>query len=302
MSHQLTVLLVVAVGSQLALQPPLNSGLGRSTGKLAASLISFLVGLALLLVICLVSGDLSRLSSIGDAPLPTVFGGLIGATYVATSTVMISRIGAGAVAAATIAGQLSSSLLIDDFGWFGVDTIPITWLRVLGALLLLAGTALVVHRKLYAEDAQGAGRTAMIAIMGVAVAGFLVGFQHPMNAELADHVGGLDSALVNFITGTFVLAVIVLASGQAGGLARVTEARWYYLLGGFIGVITVVAALTAVNTIGDASLTAAIVTGLLLSSVVLDRAGAFGLEVRSITPRRVIGVALLIAGTLLTVS
>ena len=175
-------------------------------------------------------------------------------------------------------------------------------MRVRGAVLLLAGTALVVHRHRYAEDVGGAGKAGLIAILAVVAAGALVGIQHPLNAELADHIGGPDSALVNFMTGTLLLGAIVVFSGQANQMRKATEVRWYYLVGGVIGVITVLTALTAVGTIGAAGLTAAIVTGQLLSSVALDRFGAFGLEVRAVTPRRVIGVLLLIAGTFLTVS
>ena len=302
MSHELTVIWVVAVGAQLAIQAPINSGLGRTVGKLPAALISFFVGLGLLLVICVAAGELGRFDSLGDAAMPSLFGGFIGATYVATATITISRIGAGAVAAATIAGQLTCSLVVDDFGWVGVDEIGVTGLRVLGAVLLLAGTALVVHRHRYAEDVGGAGKAGLIAILAVVAAGALVGIQHPLNAELADHIGGPDSALVNFMTGTLLLGAIVVFSGQTHQMGKVSEVRWYYLLGGIIGVITVLTALTAVGTIGAAGLTAAIVTGQLLSSVALDRFGAFGLEVRAVTPRRVVGVALLIAGTFLTVS
>ncbi|MGK2956581.1 MAG: DMT family transporter [Solirubrobacterales bacterium] len=302
MSHQLTVTWVVLVGALLAVQAPINSGLGRSVGKLPAALFSFLVGLAALIVICLVGGQMGQFSSIGDAAFPSLFGGLIGATYVATATVTISRIGAGAVAAATIAGQLTCSLVVDEFGWVGVDVIHITGLRILGAVLLLVGTALVVYRKQYAKNIEGAGRAGLIAVVAMAAAGALVGLQHPLNAELADSIGGLNSALMNFVTGTILLAVIVFAAGLAGGLKKVGEVRWYYLTGGFIGVVTVVAALTAVESIGDSGLTSALVTGQLLSSVALDRFGAFGLEKREVTLSRLLGVALLVTGTFLTVS
>lgn len=60
--------------------------------------------------------------------------------------------------------------------------------------------------------------------------------------------------------------------------------------------------LNAVESIGDSGLTSALVTGQLLSSVALDRFGAFGLEKRDVTVARLAGVALLIAGTFLTVS
>lgn len=293
---------VVAVGANLAIQAPINGGLGRTVGKLPAALISFLVGLVALFLICLAFGHLDDFSSIGDAQTATLFGGLIGAIYVATATVTISRIGAGAVAAATIAGQLTSSVVIDDFGWVGVDQIPVTGLRVVGAVLLLAGTVLVVHRKKYVEDVEGAGKAGLIAIVAMAAAGVGVGFQHPMNAELADHIGGLNSSLMNFMTGTVLLIVLVAATRSVGQIKKVTEVRWYYLLGGLIGIVTVLSALTAVETIGAAGLTSALVTGQLLSSIALDRIGAFGLERRPITPIRIAGVVLLIAGTFLTVS
>lgn len=302
MSNELTVVWVVAVGAQLALQAPINGGLGRTVGKLPAALVSFLVGLCLLFAICLVSGQLGQFASIGDAGFPYLLGGLIGATYVATATVTISRIGAGAVAAATIAGQLTSSLLVDDFGWVGVEAIGVTGLRILGAVLLLIGTGLVVYRKKMAEDVEGAGKAGLLAVLAMIAAGAMVGLQHPMNAQLADHIGGLNASLLNFTTGTLMLAVIVFAAGLGAGLRRVPEVRWYYLLGGLIGTITVITALTAVETIGAAGLTSALVTGQLLSSMALDRFGAFGLEKRHVTPVRVAGVGLLILGTFLTVS
>lgn len=302
MSHEIAALAVVAVGAQLAVQAPINGGLGRTVGKLPAALISFLVGLGALFAICLAGGQLDRFSSIGDAMPPTLFGGLIGATYVAVATITVSRIGAGAVAAATIAGQLTASMAIDDFGWVGVDPIGVTGLRIFGGVLLVAGTVLIVYRRQTGEIIEGPGRAGLIAILAMTAAGVAVGFQHPMNAELAEHIGGLDSSLMNFVTGTIFLTVVVLVTGSADNLKRVSEVRWYYLTGGFIGVITVLAALTAVETIGAAGLTSALVTGQLLSSIALDRFGAFGLERRAITPIRVSGVALLIAGTFLTVS
>ena len=302
MSHWLTVLWVALVGVQLAAQAPINGGLGRCVGKLPAALISFLTGLVAISVICLVAGELGQFGDIGEASLPSLFPGLIGATWVAVATVTISRIGAGAVAAATIAGQLTCSLFVDNFGWVGVDTIPVTGLRVFGAVLLLAGTVLVVFRRRYVDDVDGGGRAVALAMVTMVAAGALVGFQHPLNADLADSIGGLDATLLNFMTGTLLLLVLVVVTGQIRGVRRVGEARWYYLLGGLIGLVTVITALTAVGTIGAAGLTAALVTGKLLSSIALDRFGAFGMQRRPVTAVRLTGVVMLVAGTLLTVS
>ncbi len=297
----MTVIWVLVVGMQLALQAPMNAALGRTVGRLPAALVSFVVGLVVILLICIGSGELSRILSIGDASLASLLGGLIGATWVATATFTVSRIGAGGVAAATISGQLVSSLLIDEFGWVGVESIHLTGLRLTGAVALLAGTALVVHRRHRSVGSGGFDRASVSAVLLMVAVGALIGFQHPLNAELAETIGGLNSAFINFATGTVLLAAIVFAAGLGSGLRKIGQVRWYYLLGGVIGLITVVTALTAVETIGAAGLTAAFVTGQLLASVALDRFSVFGLERRGITPARVSGVLLLVGGTLLTV-
>jgi uncharacterized membrane protein YdcZ (DUF606 family) len=37
-------------------------------------------------------------------------------------------------------------VLIDRYGWFGVEQVPISWPRLLGVLLLAAGALLALRR------------------------------------------------------------------------------------------------------------------------------------------------------------
>jgi transporter family-2 protein len=59
--------------------------------------------------------------------------------------VTVRSLGAGGVTAATIAGQLTMSLVVDQLGILGVDKQAVTWQRVLGVVLLAIGTFLVVR-------------------------------------------------------------------------------------------------------------------------------------------------------------
>lgn len=315
MSSGFTSLLIIAVGAQLALQAPINSALGQHVGKLAASFVSFLVGTAILLILVFVSGEAGSLRGLGDVPAYELAGGLIGATYVATATFTVARIGAGAVVAATITGQLLSSLAIDDFGLVGVDAVGLDGIRILGALLLLGGTLLVVgQRKPSGEESTGqipsgqisAGprgqwRAELPSVSAVFGAGLLVGFQHPLNGLLSESAGELGAGLCNFVVGTAFLLFLVLVTGRGPKLAGVRRTPAWQFLGGLIGVITVVAALSAVSVVGAAGLTAALVTGQLLGSILIDRAGAFGLPVRLLTARRMVGTMLLLVGTVMCV-
>jgi transporter family-2 protein len=135
----------VVVGSLIALQAPINSGLGKAVGTFPAATISFAVGLTVLLAIAVVSGDMHKVSNAGDVRWYYLIGGLLGAAYVTTVLLTVRTLGAGGVTAATVAGQLTAAVIIDRLGILGLDETPITLSRVIGVVLLFAGTVLVIR-------------------------------------------------------------------------------------------------------------------------------------------------------------
>jgi transporter family-2 protein len=138
-------LATVVVGGLIALQAPINSGLGRATGTLPAAAISFTVGTTLLVAIVLVGGEAGKVSGAGDVRLYYLIGGILGAVYVTTVLLTVRTLGAGGVTAATVAGQLTASVIIDRLGILGLEETPITLGRIIGVLLLFAGTWLVIR-------------------------------------------------------------------------------------------------------------------------------------------------------------
>ena len=141
MDRGLAVLLTAGAGGLIALQAPINAGLGKSTGSLPAALVSFGVGTIALAAIVVLSGKAGGLHSTFDVSWYY----LLGAVYVANALVAVTAIGAGGVAAATITGQLTFSVVIDRFGLFGLDQVALSPERVAGVVLLLAGTVLIVR-------------------------------------------------------------------------------------------------------------------------------------------------------------
>ena len=140
-----------------------------------------------------------------------------------------------------------------------------------------------------------------VAVLLTATAGGLIALQAPINAGLGKATGGLPAALVSFGVGTIALLAIVVLSGKAGGLGSTFDVSWYYLLGGLLGAVYVTNALIAVSAIGAGGVAAATVTGQLTASVVIDRLGLFGLDQVSLSAERLVGVGLLLAGTVLIV-
>ena len=139
-------MLTVVAGGLIAMQAPINSILGRSVGTFAAASVSFIVGTAaLVLITLLVGGGFGDLGEARHLSWYYLMGGVLGAVYVTTALVAVRELGAGGVTAATIAGQLTLSLVIDQLGILGVEERTITWDRVLGVLLLAVGTVLIVR-------------------------------------------------------------------------------------------------------------------------------------------------------------
>lgn len=145
MDRGVAVVLTAVAGGLIALQAPINAGLGRATGTLPAAFLSFVVGTVALAAIVVLSGKAAGIGSTFDVSWYYLVGGILGAIYVANALIMVSVIGAGGVAAATVAGQLIASVAIDRLGLFGLHEIPLTPERLLGVVLLIVGTLLVVR-------------------------------------------------------------------------------------------------------------------------------------------------------------
>lgn len=145
MDRGLAVFLMAVVGGLIALQAPINAGLGKSTGSFTAAFVSFAVGTLLLASIVILSGRAGEVSGATDVQWYYLLGGVLGAAYVFSALVLVDEIGAGGVAAATVTGQLTTSVVLDRLGVFGLEQTPLTATRMLGVALLLAGTYLVVR-------------------------------------------------------------------------------------------------------------------------------------------------------------
>jgi transporter family-2 protein len=146
MDRGLAVLLTAGVGGLIALQAPINSMLGRSVGTWQSATFSFAIGTVVLATIVVVAaGGFGSVGEVRHLSWYYLGGGILGAAYVTTVLVTVRSLGAGGVTAATIAGQLTMAMVIDQLGILGVARHPVTALRVVGIVLLGLGTYLVVR-------------------------------------------------------------------------------------------------------------------------------------------------------------
>ena len=146
MDRGVAVALTASAGGLIALQAPINSMLGRAVGTWQAAFVSFAIGtVALALIAALATGGLGQIAQVRGLSWIYLTGGLLGAAYVTSVLLTVRSLGAGGVVAATIAGQLAVSVVVDQLGILGVARQPITAARIAGVALLAAGTYLVVR-------------------------------------------------------------------------------------------------------------------------------------------------------------
>ncbi|KIF83405.1 DMT family transporter [Noviherbaspirillum autotrophicum] len=140
------VLLAIAAGAVLPLQVGVNSTLRQGIGSpVVAALISFAVGSACLLAYAIASrAAWPSAQMLGKLPAWAWIGGALGAYYVATAILVAPKLGAANLVCLTITAQLLASLLLDHYGLIGFAQHGINTARVAGALLLVAGTVMIV--------------------------------------------------------------------------------------------------------------------------------------------------------------
>ena len=135
------------------------------------------------------------------------------------------------------------------------------------------------------------------ALAGAFLGGALVALQAPTNAMLSRAVASpVNAAMVSFAVGLLALVVAALAFGARPNPAAVRSLPWYAWTGGLYGAVFVAIAAFAAPRLGITFFLMVGIAGQLAMALILDRMGAFGLQVQEISLTRVGGVLLVVAG------
>lgn len=141
----LYLLLALCAGAFMPVQAGVNSQLARWAGHpILAATISFIVGTVTLLIYSLtLRSSWPSLNSFSSAPWWVWTGGLFGAFFVAVAAAFAPRLGAATFISVAVAGQMLVSLILDQYGLLGFQPRPLSTWRVVGAVLLVVGVALI---------------------------------------------------------------------------------------------------------------------------------------------------------------
>ncbi|HHW41784.1 MAG TPA: DMT family transporter [Syntrophomonadaceae bacterium] len=139
------LLLALAAGITMALQGSLNTVLGKVVGLLEATFFVHVIGTAALVALLWFGLGQGSLARYAQAPWYAYLGGILGVAIIYLVQASISKLGVAIATTAIVVGQVSTALLIDHFGLFGLREIPFTWWKLLGLIFLATGAKLMLN-------------------------------------------------------------------------------------------------------------------------------------------------------------
>ena len=139
------VLLALAAGATVPTQAGINARLDLFTQSPVLSAgVSFAVGTVVLALYAAARRiGLPPLAAVAGHPWWIWSGGALGAFFVSAVIVLAVQLGATAMVALVLTGQLVTSIVLDHYGLLGYSAHPVNGWRILGVALLFAGAYLI---------------------------------------------------------------------------------------------------------------------------------------------------------------
>ncbi len=140
--------LILFLGAILAIHLSMNAQVGVivKNSKMANALF-WTIGAATAILIATSSWDSGFFSRVKEVPLWLLTAGMMGACLVFGMAWAIPQIGAGPAFVLLVVGQILTGLVFSHFGLLGSPVEPISWVKVLGAILLVGGASIVTFLK-----------------------------------------------------------------------------------------------------------------------------------------------------------
>ena len=239
-----------------------------------------------------------------------LLGGVLGAASVGLQTFLIEPIGAVLLHVVQLSTELVVALIVDSFGCLALAQRKVTPLRAAGVLTSILGACSTVNDFVGATGDGGpqARGFLLILFLGLAV---LIGCVRPVQTVVN---GGMRRALkspVRAATISILMSLLVLAALSTAQLVVSVEQRtafftafatqstrllWWHALSGPMSTYSVVAPVVFAPIVSLSGFSGASMTGQLMTSLIADHYGFFGMHQVPLTAQRVGGVFIVLCG------
>lgn len=216
----------------IAVMVAINGGLTDVYGVHLATLIIHCIGLAAVTIVALVKKQ-KLFSSLRGVPLALICGGAIGYFTTLFNNMAVGKISFTALLALSLLGQAATSLVIDQFGFFGMPVRKFNAGKLAGLAFTVVGIVILLW---------GGAKSAFVPAFVSLLTGLTAVTSRQINAQLSAKTGEYTATWYNYATGTAVAAAALLIAALSGSdipwNAGVSPRLWIYL-GGLVGTVIV---------------------------------------------------------------
>jgi len=210
-------------------------------------------------------------------------GGAMGILTILSNNISFGRISLSAIMALVLFGQSLSGLVVDQFGWMGMQKHPFNGKRIIGLLLTLGGIAVMIDRFDF------------LAVIVSFLAGINIVVSRTLNGRLAELTNVRTSTFFNYLVGFAVSIPVFLTFGlwNNGGadVSLSISPNVYMYFGGILGACIILITNYVVAKIPSLYLTLLAFAGQVFTGVLIDTLAA-----QSFSPRILTGGIMVTAG------
>lgn len=277
------IALGLIAGGLVPVQTSVNSRLRQDVNEpFLASGISFLVGTLFLIIFGLFTGSpFISFSELGQLPWWGYLGGVLATICLTANIFMFGELGSVLAIVLPMVGQIIFGILIDSLGWFGTQVIPLTAMKIIGAVLVLLGIILIVVVPSLRHQTTTTKRSGSKLFWEIG--GIISGMIYASEIAINGHVGKvlhspIHAAFLTFLISTILLLGFVTVRGNITRLAliRKNHTPWWGFLSGIIGGFSIYLAALLVPQIGNGSAITLGILGQIAISLLIDTFGLLG--------------------------
>lgn len=222
--------LSILSGILISVMVAINGQLTAQYGVYSATVLIHVIGLVFISL--LVAIKRKSLKPAKKLPFYFYLGGAIGVGTVVFNNLAFGHISVSAILALGLLGQILSSLVIDQFGFFHMPRHPFSGRKLPGIAMVTIG----IGWMLWPFDVRIIVPVVLSLLTGVTIV-----VSRSINACLTQRTGMLQSTLCNYAVGLVVSAVILFAAGSGEPMLTSfsLSPRVYIYTGGILGVCIV---------------------------------------------------------------
>lgn len=250
--------LTLIIGAFISVMLTVNGTLTLHYGIYLATVLIHIVGLIAVTAIILIKKEHPFAKRL---PLSFFLGGVIGVISTIFNVGAFGKISLTAITALCMLGMTLSSMLIDQYGLYGMTRVPITARKLPGIFFVLFGIFIMLL----------GSKFDFIPVVISFCSGVTIVLSRTYNARLSKATGLFVSSWYNYSTGlvSALIALLVIAPQELNALQSIPPV-WWAFTGGLMGLVTVTLNSVVVVKIPALYMTVLLFIGQVFSSILID--------------------------------